>query len=137
MTVLAAIDPQRPFQSNDSAVTSSAVAASAEASGVGAVLAIAGDSAVAPFAPETVAKPLAQTAPVASPAAPNASQAASRLRDFRVELPDTAPLPFRRDRVAGRCEICGPGCRQFAGILERPWTARMRRGERTGARQAG
>ena len=55
---------------------------------------MAGDSPVVPLPAETEAKPVAQTAPVARPVAPKASQAASRPRGMKFKGLDTAPFLF-------------------------------------------
>src|SRR4051794_14050463 len=98
MTVLAAIEPQRPCQSNATGVTGLVVLDSADGAVVGSVLVSAGEIAAAPVAPVPVSKPEAHTAPVARPTAPNASQAASRPReDLRTGdegMLDTSSFPF-------------------------------------------
>src|SRR4051812_45400034 len=95
MTFLAVILPQRPSQSNEIGSTDVTVPVSADVEVDGAVFAIAGDSPVVPLPAETEAKPVAQTAPVASPVAPNASQAARRGRGMKLESLDTGTQSFR------------------------------------------
>ena len=81
MTVSAAIEPQRPSQSNESGSTAVTLLVSAEVAAPARSWPWRGDSSVGAVAGGDEAKPVAQTAPVASPTAPNASQAASRGRD--------------------------------------------------------
>src|SRR4051812_1632972 len=110
MFVSVLILPQRPVQSNVSAVSSVTVPVRAVVAGVGAVLASAGEPFDVPLAPLTESKPVAQTAPVARPTAPKASQAARRRLRRAVEVGksevlDTANWPFL-GRIAGRLNMC-------------------------------
>src|SRR5689334_4192870 len=90
--VSAGTEPQRPSQSTVSGEPAVTTPDSAGLCVAGADGATIGDAPVVPVAPPTEAKPVAHTAPVARPTAPNASQAVS---------------PRRRDFV-GLCEfICG------------------------------
>ena len=108
IVVSAAIEPQRPCQSNASGVTADVVDASADVAVEGAVFVNAGEMAVVPLAPEPEAKPVAQTAPVASPTAPNASHAVRRrrwaLRAGEAGMLDTAGLPFVARATFGRVQ---------------------------------
>src|SRR6478735_5862437 len=103
ITVLASIEPQRPSQSNSRGSTAVALPFSADVLTAEAVLASAGDSTVPPvrLLPVLVAKPDAQTAPVARPVAPNASHAVRPRFAMREEVSlDTAPLPFLKRAVS-------------------------------------
>src|SRR4051794_2488313 len=98
--LFAGIEPQRPFQSNVSLPSPPnrlTTVSRSEGTGPGAPLVMAEAGSVTPLAAVFCVKPVAQTAPVASPTAPKAIQAASRRRDRRGagELKvDMASLPF-------------------------------------------
>src|SRR4051812_46507001 len=94
---------------------------------------IAGDSAGrASGRPVNDVNPVAQTAPVASPMAPKASQAASRRRDRLRGAGESneamASLPFVARSIPTKGDRCGHGNRQFAGFPEKDLSARRRRG---------
>src|SRR4051794_19199822 len=83
------MEPQRPFQSNVILPASGAMPIGvttplrSEGTADGAPLGIAEAGASTPLRAVVCVKPVAQTAPVASPTAPKAIQAASRRRDRR------------------------------------------------------
>src|SRR3954470_7832030 len=99
----AGIEPQRPFQSKVILPASGATpsllmtVSRSDGTGAGAPLVMAEAGSVTPLTAVVCVKPVAQTAPVASPTAPKAIQAASRRRDRRgagESKVDMASLPF-------------------------------------------
>ncbi len=81
----------------------------AEVAVAASVFVTAGEPAVAPLAPVTVAKPVAQTAPVPRPTTPKTIHAMSRRRDRPAKceegLLDMASLPFVVGSVPA-VEVC-------------------------------
>src|SRR4051794_26342480 len=113
-----AVEPQRPFQSTVRAEPGVTASLSVSACAAGSDGATNVDATSLPVAPPMEAKPVAQTAPQARPAAPKASQAARRRRDLAGEGVVGIVWASLSGRIRPARLAVFFGYRQIAGFLE-------------------